>query len=110
MPAADAAGTGTLEVFSVALRCQGPAVAGMAVSLDGDPLPGVDEAGNGLRERQHCPGREEFIELVAILSGQTVGQVLAGVSHAAKRGSKETGASVAATQLLVPIIHEIEAG
>jgi hypothetical protein len=31
-------------------------------------------------------------------------------NHTAKRGSKETDASVAATELLVPIIHEVEAG
>jgi len=77
--------------------------------LNGNPLPRVDEADEGLRERQHRPGGEEFIELIAILSGQTFGQVLASVGHAAKRGSKDADASVAATQLLVPIIHEIEA-
>jgi len=72
-------------------------------------VPRVDEADQGLRERQHRPGVEELFELIAILSGQTFGQVLASVGHAAKRGSKDADASVAATELLVPIIHEIEA-
>jgi len=82
---------------------------GMPSLLNGNPLPRVDEAGQGLRERQHRPGFEELFELIAILSGQTFGQVLASVSDAAKRRSKDADASVAATQLLVPIIHEIEA-
>ena len=97
---------------------------GMPSLLNGNRLPRVDEAGQGLRERQHRPGGEEFCELIAILSGQTFGgsptrqpplfpssssQVFAGVGHAAKRGSKDADASVAATQLLVPIIHEIKA-
>lgn len=81
-----------------------------AVSLDWNPLPRVDEAGHGLRERQHCPVSEKLFKLVAILPGQTFGQVFARVGRAAKRGVKESDASVAATELLVPIIHEVEAG
>ena len=66
-----------------------------AVSLHGNPLPRVDEAGDGLRERQHCPGREEFFELIAILPRQTFGKVFARIGRAAKRGSKYTDAGMA---------------
>ena len=45
-----------------------------AVSLHGNPLARVDEAANGLRERQHRPVREELFKLIAILSGKTFGQ------------------------------------
>jgi len=55
---------------------------GVAVSLNGNPLPRVDVAENGLRERQHCPWREEFFKLIAILPRQTFGEVLeASGSH-----------------------------
>src|SRR5580658_10336644 len=81
---------------------------GVAVSLNGNPLPRVDVAENGLRERQHSPGREEFFKLIAILPRQTFGEVLARIGRAAKRGCKYTDAGVAATQLLLPVIHEIE--
>ena len=66
--------------------------------LHGNPLPRVDEAGDGLRERQHCPGREKLFELVAILSGQTFGQVFARVSRAAKRRVKDADAGVSTTK------------
>ena len=105
---ASAGAAGTVEVFP-SPEMSGTEGGGMPSLLNGNPLPHVDEADEGLRERQHRPGGEEFIELVAILSGQTFGQVFASVGHAAKRGSKDADASVAATQLLVPIIHEIEA-
>jgi hypothetical protein len=52
---------------------------GVAVSLNGNPLPRVDVAENGLRERQHCPWREEFFKLIAILPRQTFGEVLARI-------------------------------
>jgi len=81
---------------------------GVAVSLNGNPLPRVDEAENGLRERQHCPWREEFFKLIAILPRQTFGEVLARIGRAAKRGCKYTDAGVTAAQLLLPKIHEIE--
>src|SRR5580704_10891293 len=81
---------------------------GDAVSLNGNPLPRVDEAENGLRERQHCPWREEFFKLIAILPRQTIGEVFARIGRAAKRGCKYTDAGVAATELLLPKIHEIE--
>ena len=81
-----------------------------AVSLNWNLLPRVDEAADRFRERQHRPGAEELFELIAILSGQTFGQVFARVGHAAKRGGKETDAGVAATQLFFPIIHEIKTG
>jgi hypothetical protein len=70
----------------------------------------MDLSQTRVRERQHCPGSEKLFELVAILPGQTFGQVFAHVSRAAKRGVRETDTGVAATELLVPIIHEIEAG
>jgi hypothetical protein len=44
-------------------------------------MPRVDEAGDGLRERQHRPGSEELFELIAILSGQTFGQVFGRSPH-----------------------------
>lgn len=107
MPAACAAGMGPLK-FPVLgdVRVQGWRD---AVSLHGKPVPRVDEAGHGFRERQHGPGVEELFKLIAILPGQTFSQVFARVGRAAKRGVKESDASVAATQLLVPIIHEVEA-
>src|SRR5580658_8368286 len=81
---------------------------GVAVSLNWNHLPRVDEAEDRLRERQHCSGREEFFKLIAILPRQTFGEVLARIGRAAKRGCKYTDAGVAATELLIPIIHEIE--
>ena len=45
--------------------------------LDGNPLPRVDEAEDGLRERQRGPGREEFFKLIAILPRQTFSKVFA---------------------------------
>ena len=105
---ASAGAAGTVEVFP-SPEMSGAEGGGMPSLLNGNPLPRVDEAGQGLRERQHRPGFEELFELIAILSGQTFGQVFASVSDAAKRRSKDADASVAATQLLVPIIHEIEA-
>ena len=81
---------------------------GVAVSLNGNPLPRVDVAENGLRERQHCPWREEFFKLIAILPRQTFGEVFARIGRAAKRGCKYTDAGMAAAQLLLPKIHEIE--
>jgi len=80
----------------------------VAVSLNGNPLPRVDVAENGLRERQHCPWREEFFKLIAILPRQTIGEVFARIGRAARRGCKYTDAGMAATQLLLPKIHEIE--
>ena len=61
------------------------------------------------RERQHCPGREEFFKLIAILPRQTLGEVLARIGRTAKRGCTYTDAGMAAAQLLLPKIHEIEA-
>lgn len=58
-----------------------------------------------VRERQHRPGSEELFKLVAILPGQTFGQVFARVSRAAKRGVKESNTGMAATELLLPKIH-----
>ena len=105
---ASAGAAGTVEVFP-SPEMSGAEGGGMPSLLNGNPVPRVDEADQRLRERQHRPGFEEFFELVAILSGQTFGQVFASVSDAAKRGSKDADAGVATTQLLVPIIHEIEA-
>ena len=107
---------------------------GVAVSLNGNPLPRVDVAENGLRERQHCPWREEFFKLIAILPREgraghlpaptvPLHAVLARIGRAAKRRCKYTdgsptsqpplfpsssSAGVAAAQLLLPKIHEIE--
>ena len=92
---------------------------GDAVSLNGNPLPRVDVAENGLRERQHCPWREEFFKLIAILPREgraghlpaptvPLHAVLARIGRAAKRGCKYTDAGVAAAQLFLPKIHEIE--
>ena len=95
----------------------------VAVSLNGNPLPRVDEAENGLRERQHCPWREEFFKLIAILPRQTFGEVFARIGRAAKRGCKytdgsptlqpplvpsATSAGMAAAQLLLRKIQEVE--
>ena len=80
---------------------------GDAVSLNRNPLPRVDKAEDRLRERQHSPWREEFFKLIAILPRQTLGEVLARIGRAAKRGCKYTDAGVAAAQLLLPKIHEI---
>ncbi len=44
----------------------------VAVSLNWNPLTRVDEAEDRLRERQHCPWREEFFKLIAILTRQTL--------------------------------------
>ena len=75
---ASAGAAGTVEDFP-SPEMSGAEGGGMPSLLNGNPLPRVDEAGNGLRERQHRPGVEEFIELIAILSGQTFGQVFASV-------------------------------
>ena len=66
---------GTLD-FLQARRCPGPRVAGMP-SLNWNHLPRVDKAEDRLRERQHCPWREEFFKLIAILPRQTLGEVFA---------------------------------
>ena len=47
---------------------------GDAVSLNWNHLPRVDKAEDRLRERQHCPGREEFFKLIAILPRQRIGK------------------------------------
>src|SRR5271165_4826679 len=99
-------GHGTLDFpNSEDVRIEGWRV---AVSLNGNPLPRVDVAEDRLRERQHCPRRAEFFKLIAILPRQTFGEVLARIGRAAKRGCKYTDAGVAAAQLLLPKIHEIE--
>ncbi len=108
MPAACAAGMGPLKL-SAALRCQGPAVGGVAISLNGNPLPRVDEAVKRLRERKRRCGCEKPFKLIAVLPRQTVGEVFASVSHAAQGRLKDSDTGMTATQLLVPIIHEIEA-
>src|ERR1700679_2126970 len=59
-------------------------------------LPRVDEAEDRLRERQHCPWREEFFKLIAILPRQTFGEVFARIGRAAKRGCKYTDAGLPA--------------
>jgi len=75
---------------------------GDAVSLNGNPLPRVDVAENGLRERQHSPWREEFFKLIAILPRQTFGEVLARIGRAAKRGCKYTDAGVTPYSRRIP--------
>jgi hypothetical protein len=97
---------------------------GDAVSLNWNHLPRVpavagrktdclhrtsDFSQTRIRERQHCPWREEFFKLIAILPRQTLGdspahrpplvptatsEVFARISRAAKRGCKYTDAGV----------------
>ena len=73
-----------------------------AVSSNWNHLPRVDKAEDRLRERQHCPWREEFFKLIAILPRQTFGEVLARIGCAAKRGCKYTDAGIAAAPLRFP--------
>jgi hypothetical protein len=65
-------GHGTLDL-STSPEMSGSEGGGVAVSLNRNPLPRVDEAANGLRERQRSPGIEEFTELIAILPRQAFG-------------------------------------
>jgi hypothetical protein len=110
--------TGTLDL-STSPEMSGSRGGGDAVSLNWNHLPRVDVAENGLRERQHCPWREEFFKLIAILPREgrashlpaptvPLHAVLARIGRAAKRGCKYTDAGVTAAQLLLPVIHEIE--
>ena len=62
------------------------------------PLCAMDISRTRFRERQHCPGREEFFKLIAILPRQTFGEVLARIGRAAKRGCKDTDAAHPQTQ------------
>lgn len=70
--------------------------------------PLVDEAGDGLRKLQHCPVNGKFFQLVAMLPSQVFRPSLCMCKSRRQRGVKETGAGVAATELLVSKIHQEE--
>jgi len=70
---------------------------GVAVSLNWSHLPRVDVAEDRLRERQHCPWREEFFKLIAILPRQTFGEVLALTPPAYRPQKNHPSPATAAT-------------